>query len=974
MRKNKVLVVLLIAVMLAQSFAVTTFAAKVVENESSIPFVAIYKEGSYGEYLQTYSRATASDSMVPIDLSTFVGEGASIQDYEGKKNVLMTNETGYIEFVVDVPATGLYALGTTYYPVEGKGVTIERTITINGEIPYNEAKTAALDRLYTDDVDFSALPDKNADGIYESGYFVQDMDGNEIRQSSVEAPRWVENSYFKDSTGYYSGALQFYLEKGQTVIRLTSVREPLAIASLYLYGVADTISYSEFLAQNSDLVVNGDALVAKIQAEYPSSRSDAMLYATYDRTSPATQPASSSLIKINVLGGTNWQQPGQWVEYKVNVAQAGLYKIILRARQNQTSGMFVSRSITVNGETPVKEATQVRVGYSTSWQMITPTDEFGQELLFKFKEGENTIRITVTTGELTDIINAVDTVVTKLNADYRRILALTGAEPDLYRDYELDTEIPEVIADLQAQGDIIMSIYNRLLEILGERGQQTAILYNVVSTLYNMADDPDSIPKNFDAFKNHITNLGSWLLTMRQQPLEIDYLLVAEQGYQAPKAEKGFWASFTHNIVMFVSSFFSDSNNIGATAEGTYATEITVWTTTSRDRAQIKQRLIERSFIPEYEINVNLELVPGGALLPSILAGKGPDVVMGLDSTTLINYASRNALMALDNFENFKEVQERFCAEAFIPSSLEVYTDNSKTSTETRHYGLPETQGFPVMFYRTDILEDMGVNPPETWDEVYDLIAVMKKRYMDFAPPDFLTILYQNGGSLYKNNGQQINIDSETAIQSFITVTDFYTTYNCPKSYNFQNRFRFGEMPIGMSDYTFYNTLSVSAPEIRGLWSFAPVPGTVQEDGTVNRVTTTTVSSTVMLSGVSDQEKADAWKFMCWWTDTDAQADFGRELESLLGSAARYNTANREAAQRMPWTSDELSSLMEQWDNLVGYPEMVGGYYYTRYYSFAFNEVLDDYADPRETLLDYVQTINEEIKYKRQQLGLPYDE
>ncbi len=65
---------------------------------------------------------------------------------------------------------------------------------------------------------------------------------------------------------------------------------------------------------------------------------------------------------------------------------------------------------------------------------------------------------------------------------------------------------------------------------------------------------------------------------------------------------------------------------------------------------------------------------------------------------------------------------------------------------------------------------------------------------------------------------------------------------------------------------------------------------------------------------------------------------------------------------------------MDQWENTVGYEEQVGGYYYSRYYSFAFNEVLDDYTDARETILNYVQEINKEIKYKREQLNLPYSD
>lgn len=1014
MRKNKVIAVILIAVMAVQTFALTSFAKSLTELDSNIPFVAVFKAGSYGEYLQTYARASASDDVLEIDVTKYsAGESVSVEKtYEGKNNVLLTGEEGYVEFTIEVPSTGLYGLGCDYFPVEGKGVAIERSITVNGETPYTEARTAALDRLYVDEVDMSKVSEPDADGIRD-GYFVEDLDGNQIRPNSKEERKWIDGSYFKDSTGSYDGALQFYLEKGTNVIRLTSAREPVAFSRMYLYGVEPSVSYTEFLAQNGDLRIEGDQLIAKIQTEYPYSKSTTSVYSSYDRSSAATEPQSSKLLKYNVIGGENWNAAGQWVEYKVNVPKAGLYKIVLRARQNIVSGTFSSRQITVNGETPVNEATRIRFAYSTSWEMMTPTDDYGNQLLFKFNEGDNIIRITATTGELSEYINAVDTVVTKLNNDYRKIMQITGADPDEYRDYKLDEEIPDVISDLKAQGDILMSVYNNLIEILGGEGQQTAIVYNVIDVLYDMSDDPDKIPSYFSNFKNQITNLGSWLSTMRNQPLEMDYILVAEPDYKPGKASAGIFASIWHNIEMFAGSFTSDANAIGATSDQEFATTVSIWATTGKERAEIKQRLIERAFINQYQIGVDIELVPGGALLPSVFAGKGPDIVMGLGSTDIINYASRNALVPLNTFEGFRlesaqegykdvpgfdEVKTWFSDTAFTPISLEVYKDKNDPSKGTvkNTYGLPEKQSFAMLFYREDVLADMGISAPQTWDEVYDMIAVLKKRYMDFAPPDFLTILYQKDETLYKNHGYQINLDSETAIQSFITVTDYYITYNCPKSYNFQNRFRFGEMPIGMQDLSFYNTLTVAAPEIKGTWTFSTIPGTpvVDEEGNpvldeegkqvINYKTNTNVSSIVLLNaGVSHgaegseerQRHTDAcWAWMQWWVTEDAQYEYGIELEATLGIAARYNTANLAAAQRLPWTTKELTAIMDQWENTVGYEEQVGGYYYTRYYSFAFNDVLDNYTDARETLLNYVQEINKEIKYKREQLNLPYSD
>lgn len=76
-------------------------------------------------------------------------------------------------------------------------------------------------------------------------------------------------------------------------------------------------------------------------------------------------------------------------------------------------------------------------------------------------------------------------------------------------------------------------------------------------------------------------------------------------------------------------------------------------------------------------------------------------------------------------------------------------------------------------------------------------------------------------------------------------------------------RFRTGEAPIVIADYTLYNQLQVSAPDIKGLWGFTMVPGTVREDGTVDHSVPSAGSAVIMMSRAKDKEAA--WEFMKWW-------------------------------------------------------------------------------------------------------------
>ena len=92
-------------------------------------------------------------------------------------------------------------------------------------------------------------------------------------------------------------------------------------------------------------------------------------------------------------------------------------------------------------------------------------------------------------------------------------------------------------------------------------------------------------------------------------------------------------------------------------------------------------------------------------------------------------------------------------------------------------------------------------------------------------------------------------------------------------------RFRLGECPIIISDYTLYNNLQVSAPDIKGLWGMAPVPGIVMEDGTINNAVGSTGQACVVMKSSKDLEAS--WEFLKWWTSADTQIAYGLKPELL---------------------------------------------------------------------------------------------
>ena len=109
---------------------------------------------------------------------------------------------------------------------------------------------------------------------------------------------------------------------------------------------------------------------------------------------------------------------------------------------------------------------------------------------------------------------------------------------------------------------------------------------------------------------------------------------------------------------------------------------------------------------------------------------------------------------------------------------------------------------------------------------------------------------------------------------------------------------------------------------------------------------------------------------MKWYTDTEFQVDYSNELVAILGDAAKNTTANKEALEELPWTSREYNQLKKQMDNLAAVPQYPGNYILARYTNFAFLDAYNNHADPVDSLLQYINTINKEINRKRTEFEL----
>ena len=286
-----------------------------------------------------------------------------------------------------------------------------------------------------------------------------------------------------------------------------------------------------------------------------------------------------------------------------------------------------------------------------------------------------------------------------------------------------------------------------------------------------------------------------------------------------------------------------------------------------------------------------------------------------------------------------------------------------------------------MMFYRMDILADLGIEVPRTWDDLKRIIPVLQTNNMTIGFPSKTAgtklFLYQMGGEMYADDGKRINLSSNVALSAFTELTDLFQSYRFPLTYDAANRFRTGEMPILIADYiSLYNQLTVFAPEIAGLWEFISLPGFEDENDTVdgiNNCSVVTVEGVCLMKGAEDNPE-ESWKFLEWFTRGDVQSSYSNELVAVVGQSSKNATANIEALKDLPWSSREYNNLMEQFNETVGITEYPGGYIITRYVDFAFMDVYNNGANATEAMLDYVTEINKEITRKRKEFGFDYIE
>lgn len=953
---KKIFSAILALSLLFSSIVNITVNGETPEQKGNVEISAIKSENSYSSYISAQPDNLADtdiivDNTLITDLiNSQIKSHTDSADKTVDNAVVVSEESGSITYNFNVTKAGLYNIVIEYCALEQNGADLSFKLALDTVLPFEECNDISLPRYWKNEKEIQT-----------------DLTVSEYSPRQIEADIFSKVK-LSDYSGIEDSPYLFYITEGNHTITLSNLTEALVISQIVLSAPDRILSYKELQAEykaNGYKRIDGEDIV--IEGEKADLKTSRAISPKTDNTTAKITPASATNQVLNYIGGSNWKGTGGEVIWKFNVEKSGLYKIGMLFKQDQNINMYSYRSLKIDGKVPFEECKNIKFEYGTDWDTVI-LGSAQEDFEFWLEKGEHTLSMTSTLGDTSVFFGKLQEQVSQIGNVYLEVTMITGETPDKNRDYDLFVQIP----DLEQK---LTSIHSELGKISSDMKKQNenesnsliSAINNMMRVIKSMIDNPYTAQNFISDFYTNYTTVSSWLYDMKSMPLSIDQIRFIPAKENGNFKETTWFERTIFSIKRFICSFSSEYGKLSSTVNKD-APNLKIWVNWGRDQTMVLNNLIQEDFVSKWGINVNLEIT-NATLVNGMLSGNAPDLSLHLPRTEPVNLAMRGALYDLTEFDDYDQAIKSFGESASIPYK---YGDGV--------YALPDTQSFYIMFYRSDILESLGLEVPETWEDFLTAVSVLQRNNMNAWLPYtqitaantvntgvgglnmFASILQQFGGNIYDETLTKTSFESENTLKAFDFWTDMYTEYKMPTTATFYNRFRTGTMPLGIEVYTTYTTLKEAAPEIEGRWGIALVPGMVKEDGTVDHTVAGAGTGCSILKG--SDEKDAAWKFLKWWTSADTQLMYNNNVESIIGTVSRVTTANLQAFERMSWRRQDLKVLLQQRDNIKEIPEIPGSYYVSRSVDQSFWNVVNEHKVSKDTLQKWGKIADNEIKRK----------
>ncbi len=901
---------------------------------------------SYNTYILDKSGFVSADKDILLNAAdaSVSGNLSFENDIKSKPALLWKEGNGEAVWNFEINEDAFYNIKLVYASVK-TGVDYTFKVKIDGKTPFSEANALQFPRIW-----------QNAEKEFKT-----DTLGNELSPEQKEIEGYAE-TLARSSTGVTVEPYAVFLTKGAHTLTLADPEQSVAVASVILAAPEKVADYGQ-LSKNYGKKENIKTDTIVIEGENAALKTSSKLIPKSDNSDAGMSPIDVMYTKLNYIGGTSWQEAGQTLTWDFTVEKSGYYSLGFRYRQSDVINAESWRWLKIDGKTPFEEAKGMRFPYCASWEFFEYGDSKAPYYIWLDK-GDHTLSLEVTMGVMSEYYYRLSEIVEILGNKYIEIVKITGATPDINLDYELFNQITDLNEKFTYAHEKLDGLASDLESFTGKRSSQyIAAMNNMSRVLKVMVDNPYIAHQYVTDYYTNYSSLSSWLYDMKNMPLYVDTIQLAPFGGEFVNKNPGFFKKMFYTFEkLFVS--FIDDYIIESKTENSGKESLTLWVNWGRDQATALDTLIRDSFTNETGIPVNVRIT-NASLINGLLSGNFPDMSLHMARTEPVNLGIRGALVDLYEFKDIEDVLTRFQPDAEVPYSY-----------DGELYALPDTQNFHMMFYRTDIFENLGLECPENWDEFLYTAAIIQRNNMNVYIPYtmitasttinagigslniFATLMGQKDLSLYN---KELNATSLTGIEEINTFdfwTDLYTEYDFQKEADFYNRFRVGVMPLGIAPYSTYITLYSAAPEIKGRWSVACVPGT---KGGNNSVAGAGTGCAII---EKSKNREEAWEFLKWWTSAEAQTRYSNNVESLIGMLGRQQTATVEGLKNLAWDNQDLAVITEQWSRVKEVPEVPGSYYFSRALDQAFWSVINDGINAKDAITKWSQTADAEIERK----------
>lgn len=851
-----------------------------------------------------------------------------------------------VTFTLTVPENALYKIAIEYFDESKSTLPVNCSVSIDGGYTCYEMRNQQFE----------------SDWRYETDKFGTDRYGNEIVPESVRISKWY-TKYFCDASAITVQPFWFELSAGQHTLSFHCSQGNILIGCFVLSGE------EKFMPKKTGAPDGSESCV--LEAERFAYKNSASIRPAgeYDAT---VSPYDYSTLKLNMLSGGSFSDGGQSVTYSFNVDKSGYYYLGFKYRQNSKNDFPVFRYLYLDGELYTEDFKNIAFDYSRDFTTMTVKDGKGNPIgVYLEKDTTHEITLTVSLENMAAVIDSVEGLIAEINDMSLQIMKVTGNNTSIYRDFDVLAYIPTISDDLYNWADRIDKIYADLAKLAPE--VKTVGEYSTLKIcskqLRSLADDINDLPNRINELYQGDSSVGQYLAntleSLYSSPLTLDQLYIYQDEEQLPK-EKGFFYRFGMSVCRFLCSFTSDYYSASSDGDGEH---LNVWVNRSRLYIELMQKMADDGFYGQSGMAVDLSIMPNEEkLVLASASGNAPDVALGVTYTIPFELAIRGAVKELSSYPDWDKVASRFGKGIINIGAM-----------DGGYYLMPETSDFLVLFYRKDILDELGLSVPDTMAEVKEMLPVLKRYGMDFyshiaghggtkSLSVLVPFIYQMEGRVYGDTATDLLISSDKTVAAFKEMSNLFTIYDIPYEVsNFYQHFRSGSIPIGISGFNTYMTLLNSAPEIANSWSVAPYPGYLDENGNVLRYISGAQSTAVIFESTEYSDKS--WEFLKWWMSTEVQSQFAETLRLTYGNEYMWNTANLEAFAELPWNEEHKATILEMLDWIVEVPRVPGNYMTQRSLSNALNNIVLNNANVRQELAEAAKDIRAEVNSKLQEFG-----